>query len=219
MRIPHALRAAAGVPSGPPIGESYEGGYVAGYISQTANGVATHILIVAPAATGATGTGYTLTTNKEFQTTESTTGATSTYDGAVNTPLITNSPAADFCSNLTIGGFSDWYLPARYELAIAYYNLKPTTDANSTSSGVNDYSVPKRASAYTSGNPAQTTVTSFQSGNAEAFMSSYHWTSTEQDFSTAWAVDFTNGTETTFLPDFNYKLSPNAVRAFRKVAV
>jgi hypothetical protein len=30
-------------------------------------------------------------------------------------------PAAEFCVNLSIGGHTDWYLPARYELDIAYF--------------------------------------------------------------------------------------------------
>ena len=38
--------------SGPEIGDSYEGGFFAGYISANANGVATHGLIVAPNASG-----------------------------------------------------------------------------------------------------------------------------------------------------------------------
>ena len=45
-------------------------------------------------------------------------------------------PAAQFCEGLTIGGFSDWYMPARNELEICYYNLKPTTQNNNTGGGV-----------------------------------------------------------------------------------
>ena len=48
------------------IGEAFGGGYFAGYISHTADGSPTHALIVAPRATGATGTGYTPTTNLEY---------------------------------------------------------------------------------------------------------------------------------------------------------
>jgi hypothetical protein len=64
MRHPHGLRAAAGNQGIvlPAIGAAYEGGFFAGTISHTADGVATHALIVAPAATGASGTGYTITT-------------------------------------------------------------------------------------------------------------------------------------------------------------
>jgi hypothetical protein len=39
------------------VGEAYGGGFFAGYISHTADGNPTHALIVAPRATGATGTG------------------------------------------------------------------------------------------------------------------------------------------------------------------
>jgi len=197
-----------------PIGTAVEGGYFAGFISHTADGVATHALIVAPAATGATGTGYTLTTNKQWQSSASTTGATSDYDGAANTALMTNSPAADFCTGLTIGGYSDWYLPARYELDIAYYNLKPTTDSNNTSWGINDYSVPKRTVNYTSGDPAQTSVTAFQTGNSEAFAASGHWSSTEYSSANAWSLNLILGNHFDYTKTHGFR-----VRAFRKVAL
>jgi hypothetical protein len=35
-------------------------------------------------------------------------------------------PSAHFCNNLTVGGFTDWYMPAKNELEVCYYNLKPT---------------------------------------------------------------------------------------------
>jgi len=221
MRHPHGLRAAAAAAAEIPIGTSMEGGFFAGYISHTANGVATHALIVAPAATGATGTGYTLTTVKQWKTTYTTTaGTTSTYDGAANTAAmvtagIADHPAAQFCTGLSIGGYTDWYLPARDELEIAYYNLKPTTDSNSTSFGINAYSVPARGSNYTAGTPAQTTVTAFQTGNSEAFVAGFHWLSTEYSFSDAWVLFFGFGFQT-----FSNKNNTDfRVRAFRKVAV
>jgi hypothetical protein len=146
MRHPHGLRAAAA--AGPAIGAAYEGGFFAGYISHTDDGVATHALIVAPAATGATGTGYTLTTNKQWKTTNTTTaGTTSPFDGAANSANMNNAshPAAQFCEGLSIGGYSDWYLPARYELDIAYDNLKPTNcEQQHFHVGINPYSVPER---------------------------------------------------------------------------
>jgi len=51
------------------IGEELGGGYFAGYISHTADGVPTHALIVAPRANGATGGGYTLTTRLKLHLT------------------------------------------------------------------------------------------------------------------------------------------------------
>ena len=197
-------------------GDALGGGYFAGYISHTADGVATHALIVAPAATGATGPGYTLTTSKQWQSAATTTGATSLYDGAANTALMTNSPAADFCTGLTIGGYSDWYLPARYELEIAYFNLKPTTNGNQTNYGINNYSVPKRLVNYTSGNPAQTYVTRFKSGNSEAFSSAItnHWSSTETAPTYADTIYFIIGASYNLV-----KTTSFAVRAFRKLAL
>jgi hypothetical protein len=216
MRHPHGLRAAAGNQGIvlPNIGDAFEGGFFAGLISHTANGVATHALIVAPRATGATGTGYTLTTNLAWQSTTSTTGATSPFDGAANTALMTSSPAANFCTGLSIGGYSDWYLPARFELDIAYYNLKPTTDSNSTSWGINDYSVPKRTVNNTAGDPAQTSIAAFQSTGAEPFVAGGHWSSTEASSTSAWVLAFNDGNQ------FNgSKTSIIRFRAFRKLAL
>jgi hypothetical protein len=215
---------AASAPSGivlPAIGDSFEGGFYAGLISHTADGVATHALIVAPRATGASGTSYTLTTNylwKVDQTT--TTGTTSPFDGAANTAAmvtagIASHPAAQFCVNLSIGGYSDWYLPARYELDIAYYHLKPTTSSNSTSWGINDYSVPKRTVEYTAGDPAQTSVTAFKDTGSEPFAGDDHWSSTQGSAGTAWSLYFSFG-------GLHAEVSKSAeirVRAFRRIAL
>ena len=218
MRHPHGLRAAAGNLGGlPEIGDAYEGGFFAGLISHTDDGVATHALIVAPAATGASGTGYTITTNLQWKTSNTTTaGTTSSFDGAANTANMSGGahPAADFCTGLSIGGYSDWYLPARYELDIAYENLKPTTDSNNTSWGINPYSVPERTVNRTAGAPAQTSVAAFQTGGAEAFVTDLHWSSTEDSSTDAWRLTFPNGDQSS-----NLKFFTNRVRAFRKLAL
>ena len=196
-----------------------EGGFFAGAISHTGNGVATHLLIVAPAATGATGSGYTLTTNKAWKTSLSATaGTTSSFDGAANTANMSGGshPAADFCTGLSIGGYSDWYLPARYELDIAYENLKPTTDSNNTSWGINQYSVPERTVNRTAGAPAQTSVAAFQSGGAEAFVAGTHWSSTQAASPTAWLFNLSNGNQTSGVKDETFG---GRVRAFRKLAL
>jgi hypothetical protein len=223
MRHPHGLRAAAG--GGivlPAIGASFEGGFFAGAISHTANGVPTHLLIVAPKATGASGTGYTITTDLAWKTSNTTTpGTSSDFDGSANSANMNNAshPAAQFCETLSIGGYTDWYMPARYELEIAYYNLKPTTTSNDTLYGTNAYSVPARGSNYTAGTPAQTTVTAFQTGNSEAFVAGTHWSSTEyySSSSFAWGWDFTDGN----MGGFNKSeyLTGRRVRAFRKLAL
>ena len=219
MRHPHGLRAAAGNQGIvlPAIGTAMEGGFFAGAISHTDNSVATHLLIVAPAATGASGTSYTITTMLQWKTSNTTTaGTTSPFDGAANTAAMSGGahPAADFCTGLSIGGYSDWYLPARYELDIAYENLKPGTTSNNTSWGINPYSVPERTVNRTSGAPAQTSVAAFQTGGAEAFVAAFHWSSTENSATLAWRLDFTNGSQLTSL-----KTISDRVRAFRKLAL
>jgi len=195
------------------IGDAYQGGFFAGYISHTANGVATHALIVAPMATGSA--------NKQWKTTATgTTGTSSTFDGAANSANMNNAshPAAEFCEGLTIGGYSDWYLPALDELDIAYENLKPDTTSNSTSFGINSYSVPKRTATRSAGTPARTSLADFQSGGAEAFAASTYWSSSEYTTVTrAWHMAFTDGIQS-FAPSSN-KTGTRAVRAFRKVAV
>ena len=201
------------------IGEAFGGGYFAGYISHTANGNPTHALIVAPRATGATGTGYTLTTNLAWKTAATTTaGTTSPFDGAANTAAmvtagIADHPAAEFCVNLSIGGHTDWYLPSPLELDIAYFNLKPGTQPNSTLVGTNIYAIPQRNSNYTAGYPTQTSLTAFNT-TAEAFVADFHWSSTEYNATFGWGLFFNNGNQA-----FSTKTLGFRVRAFRRIAL
>ena len=201
------------------IGEPFGGGYFAGYISHTADGNPTHALIVAPRATGATGGGYTLTTNLQWKTTNTTTAGTgSSFDGAANTAAmvtagIADHPAAQFCKNLSIGGFTDWYLPAQYELDIAYFNLKPGTQANDTSWGANVYSVPRRNINNTATYPAQTALTAFNT-TAEAFVAASHWSSTEGSVTAGWYSNLDVGNQVT-----GGKTALRRVRAFRRIAL
>ena len=202
------------------LGEPWGGGYFAGYISHTADGNPTHALIVAPRATGATGSSYTLTTNLVWKTATTTTaGTTSAFDGAANTAAIvtagiTDHPAAQFCVNLNIDGYSDWYLPARFELDIAYFNLKPSTAPNSTSWGINDYSIPKRTGNNTLTYPQQTYVPAFNT-STEAFISDAHWSSTEGSASNGWVLNFGPGNQASNVS----KTALSRVRAFRRIAL
>jgi hypothetical protein len=206
----------------PNIGDAFLGGFFAGYISHTANGVATHALIVAPRATGASGSSYTLTTQYAWKTTSSTTaGTTSTFDGRANTDAMITAgialhPAAQFCTGLSIGGFTDWYLPSRLELEIAYTNLKPTTAANSTSYGINAYSVPAQAANYTTSVPPITSVAAFQSTGAEPFVVGAHWSSTESTSSNGFYMGFGDGAQLTIAKT---STSGMRTRAFRRVPV
>ena len=127
-------------------------------------------------------------------------------------------PAAEFCEALSIGGYSDWYMPAKNELEVCYYNLKPTTQSNDTGSGINPNAVPARASNYTSGTPAQTTANDFKSTGSEDFdfsPSASYWSSTETSTTAAAAGYFPNGAQ---LLTF-YKTNNFQVRAIRRVAV
>jgi hypothetical protein len=201
------------------IGEPFGGGFFAGYISHTADGNATHALIVAPRATGATGTNYTLTTNLQWKTANTTTaGTASDFDGAANTAAIVTAgiaahPAANFCTNLSIGGFTDWYLPSRYELDIAYFNLKPSTAANDTNWGINIYAVPQRNSNWTAAYPTQTNLTAFNT-TSQALVAAAHWSSTESVANGAWFLVLDNGFQAS-----SFKSNLARVRAFRRIAL
>ena len=210
----------------PDIGTSMEGGYFAGAISSSANGVATHGLIVSPKASGSNGG-----TALNWSSAVSISGTTSDYDGAANTAAILTwlsgdpgreAPAGAYCAGLSIGGYSDWYLPARFELDIAYFNLKPSTNSNTTynptSPSINPYAVPQRTSGYTSSNPAQTSVSSFQGSGSESFRYGapgyYHWSSTQWTSNLAYTIDFEEGGR-----GGSGKAASRFVRAFRKYAL
>jgi hypothetical protein len=201
------------------VGDAYQGGYFAGYISHTADGVPTHALIVAPRADGATGSSYTLSTNLQWKTANTTTaGTTSSFDGAANTAAmvtagIADHPAANFCVGLSIGGFTDWYLPARYELDIAYFNLKPGTVGNDTGWGSNVYAVPRRPLNNAPLFPRQTALTAFNT-TSQAFVADTHWSSSESSATNGWNLSFNNGNQINFGKDFG-----NRVRAFRRIAL
>jgi hypothetical protein len=196
------------------IGQAFGGGFYAGQIGISS--VATHYLIVGPVSTAQS------SSLKYKDANTSTAGADSDIDGPQNTADMvidgnsTVYPAAHFCNDLVIGGFSDWYMPAKNELEICYYNLKPTTTNNDTggTNGVNPNAVPARASNYTIGNPAQTSAAAFQTGNAQAFASDFYWTSTENSATTAWYQKFLNGDQ-----ENDAKGAFNYVRAIRRIAV
>ena len=181
----------------PPAGTAVAGGYFGGQISTTGNGVADYNLIVAPAATGQDIAGITYKTSNSSDTNPNSQDevygklATDQFNDAAH-------PAFQWAKNLIIGGFSDWYIPAKNELEILYFNLKPTTDANTTSTGTNPNSVPARAINYTAGNPTQTASLLFQSGGSEAFATvNGYWSSSEfsSDTTTAWRQFFFSGSQ------------------------
>ena len=192
------------------IGDAYQGGYFAGQISTAGNSIADYNLVIGPVASAQN-------SSKQWKTSNtSTAGTSSVIDGPTNSSNMNNAthPAAQFCEGLTIGGFSDWYMPARNELEVCYYNLKATTQSNDTSVGINPNAVPARASNYTTGNPAQTLATVFQTGGAETFGTDTYWSSTESSATVAWNKFFTSGYQ-----DSSPKANSFHVRAVRRVAV
>jgi hypothetical protein len=172
------------------IGQAFGGGFYAGQIGVSS--VATHYIIVGPKSTA-----QTVALWKNVNT--ATTGADSDIDGPQNTADMvaggnaTVYPAAHFCNDLSTGGQTDWYMPAKNELEIQYYNLKPSTASNQTAYGINPNAVPARTSNYTSGNPAQTSATDFQYLQTEAFSVLPYWASTESSATHAWYINFNDG--------------------------
>jgi hypothetical protein len=122
----------------------------------------------------------------------------------------TTYPAAHWARSLTIGGKTDWHIPARDVLELRWRNLKPVTNNNyvtanrptaasfsyanngsygdtANTHGTNNNSSPTGAT-YTSSVPAQTSATAFRTGGAEAyeFGSAYYWSSSDYNASLAW---------------------------------
>lgn len=191
------------------IGEAYGGGYYAGKINDSGT---QYYLIVAPKATGEN-------SSKAWKTTNTTTaGTTSVINGPANSAAMNNAshPAAQFCEGLSIGGYTDWYMPARNELEVMYYFLKPTSTNNNTSSGSNANAVsPEPISTnYSLSSPGITSASAFQSGGSEAFAAMDYWSSTENSTLQAQAQSFSTGAQNNYS-----KVNALYVRAVRRVAV
>ena len=206
-------------PEAPPtvIGQAYGGGYYAGQIGVSS--VATHYLVVGPVASAQA--------DREWKRTPVLVpGATSVIDGPANTAAIVAtgsgpSPfsAAWFCDTLTTGGYSDWYMPAINELAVCYYNLKPSTGTNNTNTGINPNAVPALTVNYTFGTPPQTSAANFQTTGTEDFVLQKYWSSTQSsqsgyELNYAKTIDFPNGSN-----ENGFKSGYANVRAIRRVAV
>jgi hypothetical protein len=198
-----------------PIGASYGGGYFAGQITQSGT---VYNLVVSPKASGEN-------TSKQWASGSSTTGFTSLVDGPTNSAglaaLGASYAAATFCEGLTIGGYTDWYLPARNELEVAFYFLKNSALVNYTAGGnlgsnANAVLPEPTSTNYTLTVPPQTTVSGFQVGGSEAFASQTHWSSSESTSANAWLQYFVNTTDSG-AQTADPKTGSLAVRAFRRV--
>jgi hypothetical protein len=191
------------------IGAAYGGGFFAGQINVL--GVI-YNLVIAPKASGEAAAG------KTWGTYGAQTGVTSVINGPTNSATLAalgaDYQAAIFCEDLTIGGYTDWYLPALNELEVLYYYLKPSTTANDTAVGSNANAVsPEPISTnYTSGSPAQTiSGIGFRLGETNAIRQSQYWTSTQLNINFAWQQEFDSGGQNVSTKD-NTSIWVRAVR-------
>lgn len=206
----------------PVLGDFYKGGYYLGLINI---GSDVYRLIISPKPqtsfggiliTGGGGTVPTLTTN----------------DGKFNTDTL--APISLLCSSakqLSINGYTDWYVPSRDELEMMYRYMKPAAGDNFVgarsnargevgviANGVNQFSIPT-GNAYTTTSPAQIPLTNFQTGGAQAIESGVYdvvlsstvgadlWAGVPAALCTIWA----NGQQTIANPQ-----SAFATRAMRR---
>jgi hypothetical protein len=191
-------------------GQVYGGGFFAGQIN--VSGVI-YNLVVGPKSTA-------YSNSKQFRTSTPSNDPTSVIDGPANSTTMNSAtyPAAQFCKAVSAGGFTDWYMPAKNELEVCYFFLKADPTTNNTGSGSNANAVsPEPVSTnYTSGTPAQTSATVFQTGNAESYEQVNYWSSTQSSDTAAWSQGFSNGSQNS---GYFTKASSLHVRAVRRVAV
>jgi hypothetical protein len=188
----------------PAIGSVLGGGYFTGQIDQSGT---IYNLVIGPVASAQSSLRWKTTPT-------STSGTSSVIDGPSNSAAMNDAshPAAQFCEGLTVGGFSDWYMPAKNELEISYYNLKPKIQDNVTNSGANPNAVPSRGN-YSTSNPAQTPLSDFKDTGTENFTPGVYWSSTQTAAGYAWVQGFNDG----FQDPNGYKGNSNRVRAVRRI--
>jgi hypothetical protein len=221
-----------------PLGTVYGGGYYGGQINV---GGTIYNLVVAPKTSGTLAGEYNTAPGLAYKTGASsdtpsatfqdlTHGAPATVAGAAS---VGTHPMFEWCiedlagpnagtydatnaAGTGIGGYNDWYIPAKNELEILYRNLKPTSTANNTFSGSNANAVPAATGNYSSSNPEQTSVTLFRSGGgAEAFDSTVaYWSATENSglVTASWTQSMSNGQQAS-----TSKINTRFGRAIRRV--
>jgi len=173
--------------SGHYVGELYGGGIVYYVYDEGQHGLIASL----DDLDGGSGVAWSATQSTEIGAT-----AKSFYDGTSNTAAIiaqdaTAGYAATLCNSYTGGGFTDWYLPASWELNLLYnsafvINKKLENDGDGTTNGF----------------------------NAEYVSPTYgrYWSSTEYDNSYAWYYYFGSGYSFTTIKYDTYRVRP--VRAF-----
>ena len=184
----------------------------------TADGVATHYLVVSDATVGESG-------GLAWGPIATTTGVTSVIDGPTNSATLaalgSSYAAATFCETLNAGGYTDWYLPAKDETSVLYYFLKPGTFTNITSAGSTAYAVSPQpiSTNYSTGTPAQTAATNFRVGAGDQEFSQVDYnTSTEFNDNYKWIRDFDRGAQRNS-PVYLKTRTDDRTRAVRRVPV
>lgn len=224
--------------SPPAFGSSYGGGYYTGKIVQSGS---TYYVIVAPKSTGESNLKWATYSNNGLMTAARTFNDGPTASASMNNA--TYFPAAYFCENLTINGYTDWYMPARDELELCYRNLRPSAneynntdprvkiaidypegnDVDGNKMGINRNSSPTGA-AYTDSNPGVTSVAAFAAygSGPEAFALVSYASSTyagyDGSFYCIWQQNFNVGNQT----GYGYACQPTFnryVRAVRRIAM
>ena len=164
------------------IGSPYGGGYFAG---QMYYGTDLYNLVISPRAYGQENTRISWDSALGYGV-----SGPSSLDGDINTRTNVNfnvtvmyHQATQWVKSLSIGGYTDWYVPAIYESMILFKYFKAQTTNNSITQTVyntgNPYANPS-ISAFTTTVPSQTPLTAFQNGNSEYMTSGNQtWTSTD----------------------------------------
>ena len=211
-------------------GSPYEGGYYAGQLNDS--GII-YNLVVAPKVSGGL-EGQVKRQWKNVQEIDdplfanevygrpATEAATSQFPGFWWVKVSPDGPNAGNYdpSNTTgtgIGGFNDWYIPAANEMQIAYFFLKPGTQANDTSKGNIVTSVDPYfpSTKYGPGYPNQTTNPNFQEGGSEAFaVDDWYWSASQYGIGSnqAYIHRYSDGTY-----QQQAKTTTRYVRAMRRV--
>ena len=146
----------------PSIGDTYQGGIVF-YLDSNGGG-----LIAAPTdqSTGADWGCYGTAGNFGADGSAIGTGAQNTID--IELGCTTPGTAADICANLTLGGYSDWFLPSKDELNLMWTNLADS-DGDGQNTGPSD------------------------PNNLGGFSANSYWSSTENLYDDAWKQSFNDG--------------------------
>lgn len=223
-----ASSASNSITTTPVIGQAYQGGFFAGQINQSS---VIYNLVIAPLSSGQI-------FGKRYDSTGGGVTTTSVIDGPANTATAAangpNQEAATWADGLSIGGFTDWYLPAINEMITMLYFLKPSNTNNYLNpSKVNPNAVSPQPTGtnWTTGTPARTTATdfifinSFDPGNGANCIVNlpggpYYqfWTSTNPSIYSVYSMN--TGATSNYCGYFNNEAKANSstmARAIRRV--